>query len=440
MTDTTRAPPRQLGFWMCTALVVGNTIGMGIFLLPASLAPLGFNATLGWIAVVLGCLALARVFSALAKAMPEAEGPYGYMRATVGELPAFAALWCYWLSSVITLATLATGVVAYAGAVYPGLASIPPAIPALVLLWLFLGVNLLGARAGGGVQVATTALKLLPMVAIAALGAWLLGTEPATLTAHPPPTPLRIQDIATAATLALFAMLGFESATVGAANTIDPARTLPRATMVGTLVVAVVYIVVSTVPMLLIPAAELATSPAPFATVMDRFVAPGAGSLLALFVVASGLGALNGWTLLCGEMTRTMAAAGTLPRSLAKVNGRGAAARGLVLSGLIATAFIAMSYSGSRKIVEGFTFLTTVVTAANLPMYLLCAIAWFVLRRRGLAAARFPVAATVGLAFCAFAVYGMGLEAIGYGLGMVAFSIALYYVMRWLDRRAAPPG
>jgi basic amino acid/polyamine antiporter, APA family len=171
---------------------------------------------------------------------------------------------------------------------------------------------------------------------------------------------------------------------------------------------------------------------------MDRFVAPGAGRWLALFVVVSGLGCLNGWTLLCGEMTRTMAAAGTLPRPLAKVNAQGAAARGLLLSGAIATAMIAMSYS--KSLVDGFTFLTTVVTAANLPMYLLCALAWLVLRQRGLAAARgLPVAAVLGLAFCAFAVYGMGREATLYGLGMVAVSVALYFAMRRLDRRAPAP-
>ena len=435
---TSTVPPRQLGFWMCTALVVGNTIGMGIFLLPASLAPYGFNATLGWIVTVLGCLALARVFSSLAKAMPDAAGPYGYMRVTVGDVPAFVALWCYWASSVITLATLATGVVGYAGAVFPALGAVPPAIPALVLVWVFVGVNLLGARTGGGVQVATTALKLLPMVAIAGLGAWLLATSPATLTANPPPMPIHVTDVATAATLALFAMLGFESATVGAANVVDPARNLPRATMVGTLLVAAVYIVVSTVPMLLIPADELGKSAAPFALVMDRFVAPGAGRWLALFVVVSGLGCLNGWTMLCGEMTRTMAAAGTLPRPLAKVNAAGAAARGLVLSGSIATAMIAMSYS--KSLVEGFTFLTTVVTAANLPMYLLCALAWMILWRRGTVSARgLPVAAVLGLAFVAFAVYGMGREAFLMGLGLVAFATVLYFAMRWLDRRSPAP-
>ena len=66
---------RQLGLGMATALVVGNTIGMGIFMLPASLAPYGFNALLGWGITVLGMSVLARVLARLARDFPQADGP-----------------------------------------------------------------------------------------------------------------------------------------------------------------------------------------------------------------------------------------------------------------------------------------------------------------------------------------------------------------------------
>ncbi len=76
MEQETAAPPRQLGIWMCLALVVGNMIGSGIFLLPANLAPLGANAIWGWVITIGGAMCLASVFAALAKAIPEASGPY----------------------------------------------------------------------------------------------------------------------------------------------------------------------------------------------------------------------------------------------------------------------------------------------------------------------------------------------------------------------------
>ena len=75
---------RQLGIWMCLALVVGNMIGSGIFLLPANLAPLGLNAIWGWVITIGGAMCLATVFSALAKAMPEAGGPYDYVAGAMG--------------------------------------------------------------------------------------------------------------------------------------------------------------------------------------------------------------------------------------------------------------------------------------------------------------------------------------------------------------------
>ena len=137
---------KKIGFWTCTALVVGNTIGMGIFLLPASLAPYGFNALIGWGITVLGCMAMARVFARLAREMPGADGPYGYIRATLGDIPAFIALWSYWVSLWITNAALATGVVGYIDAAFPELAQLQPSLFALGLLWSFVAVNLFGVR------------------------------------------------------------------------------------------------------------------------------------------------------------------------------------------------------------------------------------------------------------------------------------------------------
>ncbi len=422
---------RKLGFWMCTALVVGNTIGIGIFLLPASLAPYGFNATLGWLLTVLGCLVLARVFAQLPRLLPRADGPYGYMRETLGEVPAFLAIWCYWVSLWVTNAAIATGVVGYLNAVFPVLAGIPPALTALALLWLFVAVNLFGVRTGGRVQVATTALKLLPMIAVAVLGAWLLLTSPATYAEHVPTTPLRMGEVLAASTVALFAMLGLESATVPAGRVADPERTIPRATMVGTLLTAIVYLIVSTVPMLLIPQQELATTGAPFATLMDRHAGAGFGRWLALFVVVSGLGALNGWTLLVGELTRTMALNGVMPAVLARHNRRAAPAVALVVTGVLATAMVVMSYS--KSLVEGFTFLSKVVTAANLPLYLCCSLALVVLWKRGLyGAARAMLAVgLLGAAYVVFAFVGLGHEPFQLALLLAVAGVPLYVLMRW---------
>jgi basic amino acid/polyamine antiporter, APA family len=431
-------PDKELGFWMCTALVIGNTIGMGIYLLPASLAPYGLNALIGWTITVLGMTMLARVFSRLAREFPAADGPYSYVEATSGKLAAFIAIWCYWVSTWITNAALAVGVVGYLTKVFPALTSVSPAILSLALLWLFVAVNLLGIRAGGRVQVATTALKLVPMAAIVLLGAWLLLTEHATYTRQVPSTPLTLEALMAASTIALYAMLGIESATVPAGRVRDPGHTIPRATMTGTLLTAIVYVVVSSMALLLIPQRELAQSNAPFADLLDNFLGPGVGRVLAVFVVISGLGALNGWTLLAGELTATMARHGSLPQPLARLNARGAPIVALVTIGLLATAMVLMNYS--KSLVEGFTFLTLVVSAANLPLYLLCAFALLVLWRRG--TSRLPgdlwVLGLLGTAYSVFAFVGLGHEPFLWSIVLGVAGLPVYLLMRLRQKTDVP--
>ena len=132
---------------------------------------------------------------------------------------------------------------------------------------------MLGVRTVGWMQILTMVLKLVPMGAVIALGLWEFFTEPSVYTQNIPTTPINFADIAGASTLALFAMLGIECATIPAGRVRDPERTIPRATIVGTLITAFIYISVFVVPLLLIPQDELARSNAPFADLLSRFTA-----------------------------------------------------------------------------------------------------------------------------------------------------------------------
>jgi APA family basic amino acid/polyamine antiporter len=424
------ASRKELGFWTCTALVVGNTIGIGIFLLPASLAPYGFNALIGWGITVLGMTVLARVFARLARRFPEADGPYAYIRATVGDGAAFLAIWCYWVSVWITNATIAIGLVGYLGAVLPALQPLSPALLALAVLWFFVVVNLLGVRASGGVQLLTTVLKLLPMAAIIVLGLWLALHEPAAYARQPPPTPITLGGLMAASSIALFAMLGIESAAVPAGRVHDPERTIPRSTMAGTLLTAVIYVAVSTVPLLLIPQAELARSTAPFVDVLGRIGGAGYGRWMALFVVVSGLGCLNGWTLLVGELTASMAAHGVLPAAFRVHNRRGAPALALVVTAMLASLMVLMNFN--KSLVQGFTFLTQLVTAANLPLYLMCALALAVLWWRGERAGRAALLSLglLGTLYSVFAFVGVGGEPVLWSVVLAAVGLPVYLLRR----------
>jgi len=426
---------RQLGLVMCTALVVGNMIGMGIFMQPAALAPYGLNALTGWAAVIFGCVCLALTFSALARKLPQTDGPFGYVRATLGEAVAFPALWSYWISVWVTNAVLAIGVIGYFINFFPAAGSIPPAVLAVGFMWFFVGVNLLGVRSGGRVQVLTSLLKLVPLVLVMIVGAASILANPGAHMPNVPTTQITVQASMGAAAIALYAMLGFESAAVAAGRVTNPEKTIPRATLIGTLFVAVIYVAIVAIGMLVVPQATLAASDAPFVTILDHLLGAGNGRWLSLFVVISGLGCLNGWTLLAGELTRTLASHRLLPAILGEDNRFGAPWASLLLTGVLATVVGLMNYSES--LVGGFTKLSLIVSAANLPLYVCCSFALFAMLRRdpaGLSPALW-FAGVGGIAFSAFAFFGVGWEPFIWALVLTAAGVPIYLGMR----RRHPP-
>ena len=422
---------RQLGLGMATALVVGNTIGMGIFMQPAALAPFGLNALTGWAAVILGCVCLALTFAALARKLPQADGPFGYVRSTLGEGVAFPALWSYWISCWVTMPVLSIGVVGYFDTVFPSAAKIPPAVLAVTFMWTFVGVNLLGVKAGGRVQVVTSLLKVVPLVLVLVVGAVSILSSPGTYTPNMPTTPLTVHASMGAAAVALYAMLGFESAAVAAGRVTNPEKTIPRATLIGTLIVAIFYVAIVAIGMLVVPQATLAASDAPFVTIVDHLLGPGNGRWISLFVVISGLGCLNGWTLLASELTRTLASHRLLPAVLGDGNRFGAPWASLLMTGALATVVGLMNYSAS--LVGAFTKLSLIVSAANLPLYVCCSFALFAMLRRspaGLSPALW-VAGFGGIAFAAFAFFGVGWEAFIWALLLSLVGVPIYFWMRW---------
>lgn len=430
---TAAAQPRALGLLMCTALVVGNTIGVGIFMLPASLAPYGLNAVPGWLITTVGCIFVAWVFAGLARAFPQDDGPYAYASRALGHGVAFVIMWCYWISTVVTNAVLATGVVGYLSAFFPALASnhLLAAVTAVALVWVFVVINVGGVRAAGWVQVWSTVVKLVLQVGIVALGVWALFAPHEISPVHLPTTPFSLSAVIAASTLSLYAMLGVESAAMPAGRVCDPGRTIPRATFIGTLIVAGVYVCVSLIPMVLIPQNDLAVSSAPFADLFARFLGPTSGKLIAVFVIVSGLGCLNGWTLILGELTVSFARHGGFPPALGKVNAYGAPTRAFVLTAILASLMTLSSYNDSTA--GAFTFLNLVVTASNLPVYLGCAIAVVILWRRGelghLGAreSRWIAAAILATIYCVWASIGIGGKSLLWALVPCAAGVPVYW-------------
>lgn len=394
----TRNSSAKLGFWMCVALVMGNMIGSGVFLLPASLAPFGWNAVAGWAVTIAGALCLAQVMAKLTIAYPADGGPIGFAARAFGPAPAFLIGWSYWVSIWTTTSTIAVAAISYLTVFAPTLAD-HAAVATLALIWIVTAINLIGTRAAAGTQAVTLVLKLLPLVAVIGLIGIVLEQKGGAALAPFPAEGLSLGSVSGAAILTLWALLGFESATVAHDRIDQPGSTIPRATMVGTAATGLIYLIVCSGIALMLPADTLARSGAPFELFVSTYWAHGPALLVAAFAAISAIGALNGWTLMQGEVPAAMARRGLLPQSLASESARAVPARALILSSLIASGFVLLN--ASKSTVGLFTFLATLSTAATLWLYLCCAAAALKLR------IAMPVA-ICGVAYSLFTLWGAG--------------------------------
>ncbi|MCJ2180033.1 amino acid permease [Novosphingobium album (ex Hu et al. 2023)] len=411
----------RLGLVAATALVMGNMIGSGVFLLPASLAPYGWTAVIGWIATTAGAMVLAYVLTRLTSALPKAGGPAGFVSAAFGHSAGFFISWIYLVSIWTAVVTIAVAAISYLSSMVPALGNYP-AFAAIVLLWLLALVNMRGVRTAGGFQVVTLALKILPLLVVAVLAVIVLWGGHAAPPAFVPGQ-VTFHAVNGAASLTLWALLGFESASVAAAKVERPEVNIARATLWGTGLAGVLYLLVCSAIGLLLPPDVVAQSPAPFATFVTRFWSPEIAGLIAIFAVISCVGAVNGWTLLEAEMVRDMAARRMLPEWFAAVDGRGTARRALLISTVIASLFAAMNTSRAMQAL--FEYLLLLSTSAALWLYLACALA--ALR---LGVARIP--ALIGVLYSLWTLWGAGLAASGLSFVLMVLGLPIWL---WLKHR-----
>jgi basic amino acid/polyamine antiporter, APA family len=284
-------------------------------------------------------------------------------------------------------------------------------------------------------------LKVMPLVAAMVIALIVLGQgdQPAAFA----PTPVTPNGVAAAAALTLWAMLGFECAAVPAERVKDPARTIPRATLIGTLAVGLIYLAASSAVFLLLPADVAARSPAPFADLVGSFWGPTAATLVVFFAAISCLGALNGWVLLQGEVPLTLARRGVFPRWFAKVNSRGMPVRAQILGSTLSILLVATNYT--KGLTELFAFMALLATVATLVLYLFASLAALRLMATGRLKLGLMLGVTlIGLAYAVWTFYGAGTEATLWGLLLLMTAIPVWFGMRlsslWSSpaREAAP--
>lgn len=424
----------KIGLITATSLVVGNMIGSGIFVLPAALAKFGGISLLGWIFTATGALILARIFSNLSKVIVNRSGgPYVFAKEGFGDFIGFLVAWGYWISVWVVNAGIAVAIISALTVFFPILEtnSLLAVLFGLGFIWFFTWINIKGVQTSGKIQVVTTILKLMPLVLIIVVGAFFFSLD------NFPDFNISgrndLEAFSTVATLTLFAFLGIECATIPAENVKDPEKTIPKATMLGTSITTLVYILGTVVLFGIVPVDELMISPAPFAEAGKLIGGEYAGYFIAFGAAISAIGALNGWILIAGQLPMATAKDQMFPRVFKKQNKNEAPYLGLVIGSILSSLVMLMNFS--EGLVDQFEFIALLTTLTCLIPYLFVAAAYVIIAiNKGVFKNdkfRIFVLSFLGFIYSLWAIYGSGSETVFYGFLLLLAGVPFYVLMKW---------
>jgi APA family basic amino acid/polyamine antiporter len=433
-SDRNKQKSQAMGLTSATGLVIGSIVGTGVFTMPAVIAGAGPVGILVLGVVAVGAMLLAVLFGQLTKRIPNSDGGlYAYARHEFGDFAGYLVGWCYWIQSWAGNAAIVASWVFYVDALF-GVQD-PSGLTnwgiALLGLWVPAVVNLAGVRQMAWFQNATVVLKFLPLIFVGVIG-WFF-VDKANYGQFNASGGSLYEAIGIAAGVALFSFIGVEAAAVTAKRVENPRRNVARASLIGTAASALLYVVVTAVVMGLVPRDTLAQTGSPFVDAFQN-IFPGnswAGKFIAAIAVISGIGALNGWTLIVTETSRAMAQDDLFPRAFGWSDRRGTAWFGIIIGTLLPSLLMLWRYTSTSGLTV-FTYLVdlTVVTVA-IPYFFsaLAQLTYLVSRRRrvqGWQLARDLAVAGTSILFSMWVTFASGYQVVYQALVVILVGLILF--------------
>ena len=356
-----------LGLTSATALVIGSIVGTGVFTMPAVLAGAGTMGIIVLGVIAVGATLLAILFGQLTKRVPNSDGGlYAYSRHEFGDFAGYLVGWCYWIQAWAGNAAIVASWVFYVDALF-GWAHVTGMenwCIAMVGLWVPAIVNLVGIRQMAWFQNITVVLKFLPLLFVGVIG-WFF-VQSGHFGAFNASGGSLYSGIGIAAGVALFSFIGVEAAAMTAKRVKNPRINVSRASLLGTALSAVLYVLVTAVVMGLVAHHTLVNTGSPFVNAFQSIFPhqAWAGKFIAAIAVVSGIGALNGWTLIVTETSRAMAQDDMFPRPFAWKDAKGTAWFGILVGTALPSLLMLWRYTTTSGLTV-FTYLVSRRRAVN---------------------------------------------------------------------------
>ena len=409
------------------SLVIGNMIGAGIFMLPVSLSKYGSISISGWL--ISGCMALilANIFKRLSIKYPGESGPFYYTEKSFGQFIGFFVIWGYWISILLVNASLAIAITSYSTIFFSKLDIISFSLPFAITIVVIIGLlNLSGIKKVGRFQFITSFLKILPLILTIFISFFVFDVS--NFTPFNISQESNFEAITVTTALTFFAFLGIESATIPADKIKNPERTIPKATIIGTSITFFIYLLSSIAIFGIMNPSEISVSNAPFADAIGIVLGDYGRGIIAIFAIISGIGCLNGWTLLQIEIPRNLAKKRLLGTIFSDTNSNGVPYKGLIISIIIVSCLIGINYT--KDLSNIFTFLILTSTFCTLILYFFISLSEILIafkNKKNISSYyKSLITGIPAFLFSIWMIIGVGHESIISGIVLLSLSLPIY--------------
>lgn len=367
---------RVLGVGFGLAVIIGNTIGAGIFKSPGTIAeqlPAPAPFLLVWLAgglyALLGAISLAE----LGTMIPRSGGQYVFARYALGDYAGFVVGWSDWISSCGSTGAVSLLIGTFAGALFPALAGKAAVIAAAVAIFFAL-LQWHGIVWGSNTQNVTSLLKALAFIALIAAGFIFGGkgalTTPSPITTHA----ITLTAIVVSLQSAIYTYDGWAGVIYFSEEVKQPGRDIPRALIGGVLIIIAIYLLVNVSLLYVLPVAQIAGKEFAAGEAANAIFGAHGDTIFRCLTIASMLSGINALHLMATRVVFAMSRDGLFTRKAAVVNEGGTPVVSLFLSALVALLFIAFG--------QKFELVINVLSIFFVANYILSFVSLFVLRRR----------------------------------------------------------
>jgi amino acid transporter len=420
----------QLSLFDVTNLVVGAIIGADVYVASALGAKLlGPFSLVVWVVAGIIAIVIALCFAQCAALLPKVGGPYAYAHAAWGTFAGFIVGWSLWLAEWLSLAVFPVAFTSYLMYFFPNLNWAAQVVVKVLFVVFLIVTNIVGVKAAGRTNDVLTLVKLVPLLFFAVVSLLFIASNTGIAAGHYSPfAPLGFGGFGAALVLIFWAYAGFEISTIPAEEIKDPGKTIPRAIVLGILIVTVFYLVTNVVLFGVMSSASLAASTAPLAKATNTaLLAIPIIALIGAVIVGGGAlisvaGSDESGMIGTSQLGYALAVDGLFPRAFAKIHPRFKTPYlGIMIQAI--TALVAAIIGSLSMLIATSVFFMAIA-------YLATSGSIFSLRRKGIKA-QFHlqgglILPSLGMIFSIYLITQCTPSQIALGLVMLAIGVPFY--------------